>query len=136
MNPYEDIIDLEYPVPSARKKMSLHDRAAQFSPFAALTGYDDAIVETARLTDPRSELDEERIRQINEKLQYISENIRGRPEVEIVYFAADEKKDGGKYITVSGKIRNINEYESTLIFEDDRKVIIGDIFEIKICPIR
>lgn len=131
MTNYDDIINLSRPL-SDRPKMSRYDRAAQFSPFAALTGYEDAVDETARLTDCKLEPDDDRISDINEKLRYIYENIYSLPEIELIYFVQDMKKNGGKYISISGKVRLVEEYENTLIFKDGRKIPISDIYEIKI----
>lgn len=91
--------------------MSNYDRAAQFSPFAALTGYDDAVKETARLTDSKIELDEYELQELNEKLNKIQDNLREDAEVSITYFVTDKKKSGGSYKTISGIVKRIDEYE-------------------------
>ena len=97
---YDDIINLPHHVSPTRQRMSMHDRAAQFAPFAALVGYDDAVAETARLTESRPELDEQEQRIINEKLAYIAEHINEHPEVCIKYFVPDERKSGGAIVEV------------------------------------
>lgn len=99
INPYDDIINLPHHTSVSRPHMSAHDRAAQFSPFAALTGYGSAIAETARLTDARVELDEYTKADLNEKLCIMQERIAQQPEVSITYFQPDKVKTGGAYIT-------------------------------------
>ena len=93
MSRYDDIINLPHHASSTRPRMSMHDRAAQFAPFAALVGYDDAVAETARLTEYRPELDEQEQRAINERLAYITAHIHEQPEVRIKYFVPDEYKN-------------------------------------------
>lgn len=127
---YDDIIDLPHHVSKKHPQMSLHDRAAQFSPFAALTGYEDAVGEAARLTDRRQELDEEQAARLEQQLQILAEKAAERPEVEITYFLPDARKSGGKYVTVQGTLRRIDETEKMLIFTDGRRIAIRDIFEI------
>ena len=105
MSRYDDIINLPHHVSPTRQRMSMHDRAAQFAPFAALVGYDDAVAETARLTESRPELDEQEQRAINERLAYIADHIHEQPEVRIKYFVPDEHKSGGAIIEVSGKVK-------------------------------
>lgn len=129
MKGYDDIIELPRPK-SEYPRMSLHDRAAQFSPFAALTGYEDEVEETARITDSRLEADDDTIAKINEDLRYIAENIYDLPKVEITYFVPDERKSGGKYVKATGEVRLLEEYGSTVIFSDGRKIPIKDIHEI------
>lgn len=130
-NYYDDIIDLPRPK-SEYPQMPLHDRAAQFSPFAALTGYEDEVEETARITDSRIELDEDKAAELNSKLRYIAENIYYLPKAEITYFIPDERKNGGRYVKVIGEVRLIEEYESAVIFKDGRKILIKDIYEINL----
>ena len=113
--------------------MSMRDRAAQFSPFAALTGYDAEIKETTRLTDRRIELDEDVLDKLNERLYILRKVLDDGsvyPEVRITYFEKDLKKDGGKYITVSGRVRKIHEYRNIVIFEDGTEVPVHDISDI------
>lgn len=129
MKSYDDIIDLPRPE-SEYPRMSLHDRAAQFSPFAALTGYGDEVEETARITDSRLEADDDAIARINENLRYIAENLYDLPKVEITYFVPDERKSGGNYVKAAGEVRLLEEYGSTVIFRDGRKIPIKDIHEI------
>ena len=131
MNGYRDMIGLPHPVSATRPQMPRHDRAAQFSPFAALTGFEDIIEESARLTDERLELSEERQFRINERLRLILENISERPEVKITYFVPDKRKSGGAYEAVTGSVRLIDECDGTVIFTDHRAVSIADIYDIE-----
>lgn len=127
---YDDIIDLPHHVSKKHPQMSLHDRAAQFSPFAALTGYEDAVGEAARLTDRRQELDEEQAARLEQQLSLLTETAAERPEIMVTYFLPDARKSGGKYVTVQGTLRRIDETEKTLIFTDGRRIAIRDIWEI------
>ncbi|MGN0335532.1 MAG: hypothetical protein ACI4DV_07725 [Lachnospiraceae bacterium] len=127
---YDDIINLPHHVSSTRPQMSIIDRAAQFSPFAALTGYDAAVKETERLTDERMELDESRKRILNEKLQMIAESLAEHPEITVTYFRPDEKKSGGAYVSYTGHIKKIDEYERTIVMTEGRKIPIEQIYEI------
>jgi len=130
MNPYDDIINLPHHTSTSRPHMSAHDRAAQFSPFAALTGYDSAITETGRLTDKKVEMDEYSKSDMNERLCIIQCQMDEQPEVSITYFQPDKKKSGGAYITATGCVKKIDEYERTVVMQDDTKIPIDDIFEI------
>ena len=129
---YDDIIDLPYPLPGlpTRPRMSIQDRAAQFAPFAALSGHGAAIRETARLTDRRIELEEDQLVILNEQLQKIMDRVGERPEVSVLYFKPDGKKDGGSYVTVTGKVKKIDEIERTIVFVDKTVIPIGDILDI------
>lgn len=127
---YDDIINLPHHVSATRAKMPISDRAAQFSPFAALTGYDAAVKETARLTDERIELDESRKTILNEKLQIIMEQIQEHPEITVTYFLPDEKKAGGVYTNVTGCVKKIDEYERTVVMTEGTKIPIDQIYEI------
>ena len=123
---YDDIINLPHHTSETRSRMSMTNRAAQFSPFAALTGYDDAVVETARLTDERHELTEDEKDLLNERLQILSENAHDRPMVEITYF-----KDGGSYEKVRGAVRWIDEGEMKVVFANGTRITIGNICSIE-----
>ena len=125
-NSYEDIINLPHPVSKNHPQMPLRDRAAQFAPFAALTGHDAAIKETARL-----ELSEEVIAQLNEKINIIRNNIGIEQNVSITYFIPDEKKAGGSYVTYSGIVKKVDEYEHTMIMTDQTVIPIEQISDIK-----
>lgn len=112
--------------------MSRMARAAQFAPFAALTGYDDEIKETARLTDCKADLDEYVIAEINKKLLTLKERIDCQPEAEITYFVADLKKSGGKYVTEKIKLKKIDEISRCVVTCGDKKIPIDDIYEINL----
>lgn len=127
---YDDIINLPHPTSAKHPRMSLYDRAAQFSPFAALTGYDDAIAETARLTDRRIELSETDMDRLNLKWQLVMEHISERPAVTITYFVPDSKKEGGKYVSVSGCVKKIDEYEQTVTMTDGRKISLPEVIRL------
>lgn len=130
---YDDIIDLPHHVSLTRPQMPMIDRAAQFSPFAALTGYDAAVKETARLTDARVELDECAKGMLNEKLQEIAQRIKkGVAKVDITYFKPDERKSGGAYLTVGGAVRRIDTYRHAVIMADGTAIPIEEIFEITV----
>ena len=127
---YDSIKKLPHYQSVTRPHMSLYDRAAQFSPFAALTGYDDAVKETARLTDTKAELDEYEKAAINERLNRIQDTFDVQPEVSITYFLPDKKKSGGAYITVTGCVKKVDEYEHIVVMRNGTKVHIDDIAEI------
>lgn len=124
---YDDIINLPHHVSEKHPQMSLHDRAAQFSPFAALTGYDDAVKETARLTDTIFELDEDEKSILDEKLKRGLEN---KDEISVTYFIKDSKKEGGSYNTVSGRVKKIDEYLRTLVLNSGEEIPIDNIYDI------
>jgi hypothetical protein len=130
INPYDDIIHLPHHRSTTRPHMSAHDRAAQFSPFAALTGYDSAIAETARLTNIRIDLDESSKVDLNERLTIIQEHLDEEIDLSITYFLTDEKKSGGSYVTVTGCVKKIDEYEHVVFMQDAKKIPIDDILEI------
>ena len=132
MSRYDDIINLPHHVSPTRKQMSMHDRAAQFAPFAALVGYDDAVAETARLTESRPELDEQEQRVINKRLAYIADHIHERPEVCIKYFVPDERKSGGKIVEVSGIVKKISDADATITLADGCKIRLSDIVDLSI----
>lgn len=130
MNPYDDIINLPHHTSASRPRMSVYDRAAQFYPFAALTGYDTAITETARLTDKKIELDEYKKADLSERLCMIQDLKDERSEVSITFFMPDKKKSGGEYITVTGCVKKIDEHERIVVMRDATKIPIEDILEI------
>lgn len=129
---YGDIIDMPHHVSKTRPQMSLHGRAGQFAPFAALRGHSDAIDETARITENEVYLDESSIFLINEKLKIVRENIGKSQKVTITYFEPDQKKDGGKYVSVTGKVKKIDEVEGVVVFVDNKKVKINHILDIEL----
>ena len=129
--PYDDIIDLPHPVSATRPRMSIANRAAQFSAFAALTGYDAAISETARLTSERIELDEGDIAILDGKLSILKDMIADHPDIAVTYFQADKKKAGGSYVTVSGAVKKIDDYEGAIVLMNGKKITIEDIIGIE-----
>lgn len=132
MSRYDDIINLPHHVSPTRKRMSMHDRAAQFAPFAALVGYDDAVAETARLTEARPELDAQEQWAINDRLAYIADHIHEQPEVRIKYFVPDEHKSGGAIVEASGKVKKISATDGTIVMTDGCKIRLSDIIDLSI----
>ena len=128
---YDDIIDLPRHVSPRRPQMSLLGRAAQFAPFAALTGFEDTIDETARLTDRCVELDEEDLFHLNEQLCGLIAAIAEQPEITLTYFVPDEKKSGGAYCSVTGRVRRIDEVNQNVIFADGTVIPFGRIQHIE-----
>ena len=120
MKKYGDILYQEHPVSANHLPMSVDNRAAQFSPFAALTGHEEAIQETARLTDRRHEMDEESTRLLNER-------FAEQPWISLTYFVPDDRKEGGKYVTVQSTVKKIKEYERQLVLADERIISMSDI---------
>lgn len=130
-NRYDDLIGLSRPVSAGRAHMSRLDRAAQFAPFAALAGYDAAVRETARLTQPRSELDEGSRTELNEKLRRLQELRDGEPEVAVTYFVPDARKDGGAYVRVTGRVKMVDSYTRTLVLTDRTVIPMEEIYDLK-----
>lgn len=128
---YDDIINLPHHVSARHPQMPLMDRAAQFSSFAALTGYDAAIRETERLTEEWREPGEGRKEMLDERLQMVRENLSEKPEVTVTYYKPDEKKSGGAYLTVTGKVKKIDEYGHQIIMEDGMTLPIEKLFSIE-----
>lgn len=128
---YDDIINLPHKKSATRPHMTMLQRAAQFSPFAALTGHGDAIKETARLTEKKIELGEDCKERLNERLQLIREQLNAEPEVTITYFLADDKKDGGMYVEATGIVKKIDEYVKTVLLHDGTKIPMDDIVDIE-----
>lgn len=128
---YSDIIDLPHPVSGSHPQMPLADRAAQFAPFAALTGHSEAIHETARLTEERVELNEESKELLDRKLQFIQEYPDPHPEITVTYFLPDGKKSGGAYVSAAGRIKKLDTYGHTLIMQDGLSIPLDDVIEIE-----
>ena len=124
---YNDIIHLPHHVSKKHPQMSLLNRAAQFSLFASLAGYDAAIREASHLTEPFAELDEDKKERLNAQLHLIQKNITQNPKIEFSYFQPDSKKDGGTYTTVSGRVKKIDEYHRRIIFMDGSSLLIEQI---------
>lgn len=129
---YDDIIDLPHPEPQIHPRMPLHDRAAQFSPFAALTGHSDAIAETGRLTDSRVILDEYEMARVDDALQRLQELLPQKPMATITYFVPDGRKAGGAYQTISGTVKRIDTVNGILLLTDQHMISITDIFDVMI----
>ena len=129
---YDDIINLPHPESKKRPRMSLLDRAAQFSPFAALTGHSAAIDETARLTDRKLELNEERQAELDRMWQYLLEHGKEQPRLRITYFVKDEKKAGGLYTTASDRLKKMDSYKKTILLQDGTVIYYKDIYEIEL----
>lgn len=127
---YDDIINLPHHTSSTRPRMSALGRAAQFAPFAALTGYEAAISETGRLTDRYIELTEAEKLLLNDKLRIIIDFLDEKPEVSITYFKPDERKEGGAYLTVTGNVKCIDEFERVVVLTDKRRILIEQIYGI------
>ena len=128
---YDDIIGLPHHVSATRPRMSMIDRAAQFSPFQALTGYGAAIQETGRLTDRKIELSEDERIVLDMKQQILLDNIRECPDVSITYFIPDERKAGGSYVTVTGNVKKIDDYQRLLILTDRAHISLDEIVDIE-----
>ncbi len=131
MGQYDDIIHLPHHVSTRHPQMTAADRAAQFSPFAALTGYEAAIAETARLTERKPELDENKKEELDIKLQMIREHLSMKPEAAITYFVPDSRKAGGSYLQVSGIVKKVDEREHLIIMEDGTSIPFHEIYEIR-----
>lgn len=127
---YDDLLSLPHHVSVVHPHMSLYDRAAQFAPFKALTGYEDDVEETARLTDDRIELDEERIEQLDARLQLLEEHLAEAPTVSITYFVPDARKDGGSYEMVSGIVKKIDTVRRVIVLRDGLRIAIDDVYGI------
>ena len=130
MNKYEDIINSSRPI-SKYPKMTSYQRSAQFAPFSALTGYEGQVKETARQTYKKIELDEEIKLKLDLKIQIIQEMLHNNPEIEITYYVPDKIKDGGKYETIKNKVKKIDNYNQAIIMQDDLKIDINEIIDIK-----
>ena len=129
--PYEDIVDLPHHVSMKHPQPTMADRAARFAPFAAITGYEEMVLEEARVTDERIEMDESSKAALNEKLNMILEFIDEQPEVSITYFEPDKRKAGGAYVTVTGTVKRIDEYEHLVIMTDGKKINIDEIYNLQ-----
>lgn len=131
MNSYEDIIHLPHHVSRNHQPMTMYQRAGQFAPFAALTGHGAAIDETARLTDRKIELSEEGCRRLNQKLLQVRENLESRPIVTLIHFLPDEKKAGGRYVSTTGIIKQMDETAKLITLEDKQQISLNDILDIQ-----
>lgn len=127
---YSDIINLPHHVSKVHPRMTMSERAAQFSPFAALTGHHEAVKETARIVDQKLDLDESQKLIINSKLNSIKEHIKEYPEISITYFKQDNKKIGGAYITINNKVRKVDDYKKLIVLENGINILFEDIYSI------
>ena len=127
---YENIIDMDRPISKAHMKMPLINRAAQFAPFAALTGYEETIAETARYTNRKIDLSESELDRLDFKLNECLRNIN--TPIRLIYFEADKLKKGGKYLSVFGKIKNIDDYERTISLDSGSCIRIDNIYDIEL----
>jgi len=130
MRSYDDIKNLKRPQYPDLPPMSIHDRAAQFSPFAALVGYEDAVEETERLTDSRREMLEDEINELNRQLGELASRLQDRPMIRVTYFIPDKKKDGGRYASKVGNARTIDQYNNAIVFTDGETVAIKDMYSV------
>ncbi len=129
-SPYEDIIDLPHHVSEDHPSMPLSDRAAQFSPFAALTGFGAAIEEAARRTEPRRELADEEKALLDLRLRSLAERIGDRPQAAVTYFLPDARKEGGACVTAIGRLKKLDEISRELVFTDGTRIFFDDIYDI------
>lgn len=131
MNQYDDILHLPHFVSKNHKPMSNINRAAQFTPFSALAGHEEAVIETARKTNEKIILDDSKIEMLNQKLQQINENLPMNSPISITYFKQDERKEGGNYITIFSIIKKIDVIQQVLILEDKKIIKFIDIYSIE-----
>ena len=130
MSRYDDIIHLPHHVSKTRKPMPMINRAAQFAPFAALTGHDEAITETARQTTPKRILSSDEQEILSKRLAYAIDHISERPNLTFTYFIPDTLKDGGRYVTITGVIRKYDALEKTVVLETNEILLIDNILSI------
>lgn len=127
---YDNIKYLSRPQYDDLPPMSMHDRAAQFSPFAALVGYDDAVAETARLTDSRIELGEDMIDELNQSISQLLLTLDEQRQIKVIYFVPDEKKAGGRYIEKTGVVLRFDSFNNALVFSDGEKIAVNDLYQV------
>ncbi len=130
-NRYDEIMELPHHVSTTRPQMPLSDRAAQFAPFAALTGYDSAIKETGRLTDERIELDEEALTALDRKYQLLIEALDDAPEVTIIYFQPDERKAGGQYVSATGTVKKVDTFGRRILLQDGTRIPLDSVYDLR-----
>ena len=128
---YSDIINLPHHVSKSHPQMSREARAAQFAPFAALTGYDDVIHETARLTDEQVELEEHDNNRLNRKFAELTDAMEEHPKITVTYFKPDELKAGGAYVSITGTLKKVDTYEQLMIFDDGNEIPIAHIVDLQ-----
>ena len=130
-NRYDEIMGLPHHVSKTRPQMPMSDRAAQFAPFAALTGYDSAIKETGRLTGERIELDEEALTALDRKYQLLIEALDDAPEVTIIYFQPDERKAGGQYVSATGTVKKVDTFGRRILLQDGTRIPLDNIYDLR-----
>lgn len=127
---YDDIIELPHPTSKKHPRMAIRDRAAQFAPFAALVGYDDAVEETARITDDMIEQSDEMKEMLNKKLSSLEKRLSEKPSVAVTYFIPDDKKSGGRYNVLRGQVIRIDSIEKILELSGGKKIEYSKIYDI------
>ncbi|MBT9685543.1 hypothetical protein [Pseudoflavonifractor sp. MCC625] len=132
---YDEIMGLPHHVSKTRPQMPMSDRAAQFAPFAALTGYDSAIKETGRLTNERIELDEDALTALNVKYQFLMDALDEEPEIKITYFKPDERKAGGEYVSAIGAVKKVDDFERLITMQDGTRIPMDDVYDMSISVI-
>ena len=130
-NRYDEIMGLPHHVSKTRPQMPMSDRAAQFAPFAALTGYDSAIKETGRLTGERIELDEEALTALNRKYQLLMDTLDDAPEVTIIYFQPDERKAGGQYVSATGTVKKVDTFGRRILLQDGTRIPLDSVYDLR-----
>ena len=130
-NRYDEIMELPHHVSKTRPQMPMSDRAAQFAPFAALTGYGSAIKETGRLTDERIELDEEALAALDRKYQLLMDTLDDAPEVTIIYFQPDEWKAGGQYVSATGTVKKVDTFGRRILLQDGTRIPLDSVFDLR-----
>ena len=130
-NRYDEIMGLPHHVSKTRPQMPMSDRAAQFAPFAALTGYDSAIKETGRLTDERIELDEEALTALDRKYQLLMDTLDDAPEVTIIYFQPDERKAGGQYVSATGTVKKVDTFGRRILLQDGTRIPLDSVYDLR-----
>ena len=131
-NPYEDMLELPHPVSKMHPQMPRRDRAAQFAPFAALTGYEEAVREAARITEEKMILDEDSKVQLDWKLRCLQEKVKEQPIITVTYFMKHERKKGGKYVTVTGVLKKIDSYTHQFVLENGEEIPVEDVVSLDI----
>lgn len=129
--PYEDIINLPCPVSKKHPQPTMLERAARFAPFAAITGYEEMVLEEARVTEEKIELDECALILLDKKLNILQKHLSQSPEITVTYFVPDKKKTGGAYCTITGIVKRIDPYQKILILQNDEKIQIENIYDLK-----
>ena len=129
--PYEDIVNLPRPVSKKHPEPPLSERAARFAPFAAITGYEEMVLEEARVTEEKIELDECALTMIDKRLNILQNHLSQSPEITVTYFVPDKKKNGGAYRIITGVAKRIDPYKKLLIINGDEKIQIEDIYKLE-----